>query len=74
MCTISGFWFREQLNIEYLSNLLSFGKLSGTDGIGISKIDLSKEKLEIPALSNGVYYIKVINKNGVSSQQLIIKN
>jgi len=32
------------------------------------------EKLEIPALSNGVYYIKVINKNGVSSQQLIIKN
>jgi Zn-dependent metalloprotease len=35
---------------------------------------IAKEKLEIPALSNGVYYIKVINKHGVSSQQLIIKN
>ncbi len=35
---------------------------------------ITKEKLDIPALNNGVYYIKVINKNGISSQQLIINN
>lgn len=62
MCTISGFWFREQLNIKYLSNLLSFGKLRGTDGIGISKIDLSKEKYNKNEITTFVYKNKDINK------------
>jgi hypothetical protein len=35
---------------------------------------IAKEKLEIPALSKGVYYIKVTNKNGVSTQQLMVNN
>lgn len=33
-----------------------------------------KEKLEIPVLSKGVYYIRVTNKNGVSTKQIIINN
>ncbi|MFN8282783.1 MAG: M4 family metallopeptidase [Chitinophagales bacterium] len=35
---------------------------------------IAKETLEIPALSNGTYYIRVINKNGMQTEQLIIRN
>lgn len=45
MCTISGFWFREQLNIEYLSNLLSFGKLRGTDGLEFQRLIFQKKNI-----------------------------
>lgn len=47
MCNVSGFWFREKLDIDYLKNLLSFGKLRGTDGVGIAKIDLDSHNVQV---------------------------
>lgn len=42
MCNISGFWFRETIDISYLKTLLAFGRLRGTDGVGIAKVDLNE--------------------------------
>lgn len=33
-----------------------------------------KESLEIPALSNGIYYVRIINQCGTKTEKIIVKN
>lgn len=35
---------------------------------------IQKENLEIPALSNGIYYVRIINEYGTKTEQIIVKN
>lgn len=35
---------------------------------------VEKETLEIPSLSNGTYYVRIINQYGTKAEQIIIKN
>lgn len=35
---------------------------------------IQKESLEIPALSNGIYYVRIINSYGTKTEQIIVKN